>query len=127
MVAQKVARVPGSRSSRTVPKTCVCGQPIMFPTVVVSIAVGPLGVQWVIGQPGKELRRGRRKLEGMAKRNLRMVRKQAPGALGICEYCNMQFASSEGQYDQAEWDIGTKFSEHKCKREDVNQAAARIV
>jgi hypothetical protein len=56
-----------------------------------------------------------------------MVKKQAPGALGVCEYCNMQFKSSRDQYDQAQWDIGTQFDAHKCNREDVNQAAARIV
>jgi hypothetical protein len=63
----------------------------------------------------------------MAKRKVRMVRRQVPGAVGVCEVCNMQFTSAADQYDQAEWDIGMQFSDHKCKREDVNQAAARIV
>ena len=39
----------------------------------------------------------------------------------------MQFKSPADQYDQAEWDIGTQFREHTCKREDIRQAAARIV
>jgi hypothetical protein len=47
--------------------------------------------------------------------------------MGVCEVCNMQFTSSADQYDQAEWDIGVQFREHTCKREDVSQAAARIV
>ena len=63
----------------------------------------------------------------MAKRKLQMVRKQTPGAVGVCETCNMQFKSPADQYDQAEWDIGTQFREHTCKREDIRQAAARIV
>jgi hypothetical protein len=63
----------------------------------------------------------------MAKRTVRMVRRQTPGAMGVCEVCNMQFTSSADQYDQAEWDIGVQFREHTCKREDVSQAAARIV
>jgi hypothetical protein len=63
----------------------------------------------------------------MAKRKVRMVRTQTPGAVGVCTVCNMQFKSSADQYDQAEWDIGMQFSEHKCKREDVSQVAARIV
>jgi hypothetical protein len=63
----------------------------------------------------------------MAKRKVRIVRRQTPGAVGVCEVCNMQFKSSADQYDQAEWDIGMQFSDHKCKREDENQAAVRIV
>jgi hypothetical protein len=51
-----------------------------------------------------------------------MARRQVPGAVGVCEVCNMQFTSAADQYDQAEWDIGMQFSDHKCKREDVNQA-----
>ena len=56
-----------------------------------------------------------------------MVRRQTPGAVGVCEVCNMQFESSADQYDQAEWDIGMQFTEHTCKREDEKQATGRTV
>ena len=69
----------------------------------------------------REVREG--KLAGLGKRRLRVVR-ESP-LLGVCEYCNMQFSSGESQL--AKSDIQVQFNEHKCKRQDVNQAAARIV
>jgi hypothetical protein len=63
----------------------------------------------------------------MSKRKLRIVKRQSPDTLGICEACNQQFASNLPQADKAEWEISTLFSRHKCKPEDASQAAARIV
>jgi hypothetical protein len=66
----------------------------------------------------------------MAKRKLRIVRRtnNIP-VLGVCEYCNMQFPAHQPVSGQAEAQasIQQQFNAHKCKREDVNQAAARIV
>jgi hypothetical protein len=62
----------------------------------------------------------------MAKPNLRIV-KRTPIAIGICEACNMQFHSKQPIEDNAETDMKIQFTEHKCKREDASQAAARIV
>jgi hypothetical protein len=66
----------------------------------------------------------------MPKRKLRIVRRtnNIP-VLGVCEFCNMQFPAHEpfsGQ-PEAQADIQQQFNAHKCKREDFNQAAARIV
>ena len=61
----------------------------------------------------------------MAKRNLRIVR-ETP-LLGVCEYCNAQFESGLMPVEAAKADIQERFNVHKCEREDVNQAAARIV
>ncbi len=63
----------------------------------------------------------------MPKRNLRIVKKQSPDTIGVCEACNMQFKSYLRNAEQAEWEIGVRFGEHKCKPEDASQAAARIV
>ena len=62
----------------------------------------------------------------MPKRNLRIVTR-TPIAIGICESCNMQFKSHQPIEDHAEVEMGAAFDAHKCKREDVNQAAVRIV
>jgi len=62
----------------------------------------------------------------MPKRNLRIV-KRTPIAIGICESCNMQFESHQPIEDDAEAEMRAAFDAHKCKREDINQAAARIV
>ena len=59
----------------------------------------------------------------MPERKLRIVREHP--LLGICEYCNMQFLGNQNQL--AKSDIQEQFNVHKCEREDVNQAAARIV
>jgi hypothetical protein len=61
----------------------------------------------------------------MAKRNLRIVRDHP--LLGICEHCGMQFHSGLLPVEAAKDDIQERFNVHKCEREDVNQAAARIV
>ncbi len=61
----------------------------------------------------------------MPERNLRIVRDHP--LLGICEYCNMQFPSGLMPIEAAKDDIQERFNVHKCEREDVNQAAARIV
>jgi len=47
--------------------------------------------------------------------------------LGVCEYCNAQFESGLMPVEAAKADIQERFNVHKCEREDVNQAAARIV
>ncbi len=65
----------------------------------------------------------------MAMRKLRIVRRtnNIP-VLGVCEFCDMQFSAHQpsGQ-SEAQAAIQQQFNAHKCKREDVNQAAARIV
>jgi len=61
----------------------------------------------------------------MAKRKLRIV-KETPH-LGICEYCNMQFSALTPLGAPNKTSIQQQFNAHKCKREDVNQAAARTV
>jgi hypothetical protein len=63
----------------------------------------------------------------MPKRNLRIVKKLYLLTVGICEYCNLEFTSKLPQHDQAQWEIETRFGEHKCKREDASQAAARVM
>ena len=47
--------------------------------------------------------------------------------LGVCEYCNEQFSGSGGERQLERSRIQAQFNVHKCAREDVNQAAARIV
>jgi hypothetical protein len=61
----------------------------------------------------------------MGKRNLRFVRDHP--LLGICEQCNAQFSSGLMPVEAAKADIQERFDAHKCEREDMNQAAARIV
>jgi len=63
----------------------------------------------------------------MPKRNLRIVKRYPRETMGVCEACNTQFKSYLPQQDKAEWEIQTRFDEHKCKPEDASQAAARIV
>ncbi len=63
----------------------------------------------------------------MPKRKLRIVKRQSPDTIGVCEGCNQQFTSHLPQADKAEWEISTLFSRHKCKPEDASEAAARIV
>ena len=63
----------------------------------------------------------------MAKRNLRIVKRvRNVPVLGVCEYCNAQF-SGDPDMGNAQSAIQEQFNAHKCKREDINQAAARIV
>ena len=66
----------------------------------------------------------------MPKRKLRIVRRtnNIP-VLGVCEFCNMQFPAHQplSGPSEAQAAIQQQFNAHKCEREDVNQAAARIV
>jgi hypothetical protein len=67
----------------------------------------------------------------LSKRNLRIVKrvKNVP-VLGVCEYCNAQFPADPhrlGQLGNAQSAIQEQFNAHKCKPEDANQAATRIV
>ena len=62
----------------------------------------------------------------MAKRSLRIV-KLTPIAIGICEFCNMQFKSHQSIEDNAEAELKTAFDAHCCQHEGSSQAAARIV
>ena len=66
----------------------------------------------------------------MPKRNLRIIRrvKNVP-VLGICEYCTMQFPAElhpHIQQGEAQAAIQQQFNAHKCKRADLNQAAAGV-
>ena len=51
----------------------------------------------------------------MPERKLRIVKRQSPDSIGVCEGCNQQFTSHLPQADKAEWEISTLFSRHKCK------------
>jgi hypothetical protein len=61
----------------------------------------------------------------MAKRKLRIVRETPQ--LGVCENCNMQFSAVTALGAPYIAAIQEQFKAHKCKPEDINQAAARIV
>lgn len=65
----------------------------------------------------------------MAKRNLRIVKRvRNIPVLGICEYCNAQFAADPiGEVAQAQSAIQQRFNAHTCKTENANQAAVRTV
>lgn len=65
----------------------------------------------------------------MPKRKLRIVRESGDTALlGICEYCSMQFSATLIQLGEDEQtSVQEQFDAHTCKREDLDQAAARIV
>jgi len=65
-----------------------------------------------------------------SKGNLRVVKwlGQVP-AIGVCTFCNRQFKvplESMKRVADAQWNLDLQFKEHKCKREDASQAAARI-
>jgi hypothetical protein len=62
----------------------------------------------------------------MPKRNLRIV-KHTPIAIGICEYCNSQFKSSQTSEDDVEAEMRAQFDAHKCQRLDESQNALRVV
>ena len=63
---------------------------------------------------------------GMAKRNLRIVKRvRNVPVLGICEYCDTQF-SGDPSTGNAESAIQKQFNAHKCKPGDASQAASRI-
>jgi len=65
------------------------------------------------------------------KRNLRLVKWDGTiPALGVCTFCNRQLKvpmESMKRVEDAQWNLDLQFREHKCKREDANQAATRIV
>jgi len=65
------------------------------------------------------------------KRNLRVVKWIGTiPAIGVCTYCSRQFKvplESMKRVVDAQWNLDLQFKEHKCKREDASQAAARIV
>ena len=65
------------------------------------------------------------------KRNLRVVKWIGTiPAIGVCTYCSRQFKvplESMKRVADAQWNLDLQFKEHKCKREDASQAAARIV
>jgi hypothetical protein len=50
----------------------------------------------------------------MPKRKLRFVKRYPRETIGVCEACNAQFKSYLPQQDKAEWEIKTRFEEHKC-------------
>jgi hypothetical protein len=65
------------------------------------------------------------------KRDLRVVKwiGTVP-AIGVCTYCSRQFKVPLGSMSHladAQESLRVQFVEHKCKREDASQAAARIV
>jgi len=59
----------------------------------------------------------------MAKRQLRIVKRNPAPMIGICEACNEQFKSYLPKEQQAEWEVKTLFSRHKCKPIDSSQNA----
>ena len=65
------------------------------------------------------------------KRDLRVVKWMGTiPAIGVCTYCSRQFKvppESMKRVADAQWNLDLQFKEHKCKREDASQAAARIV
>jgi hypothetical protein len=64
---------------------------------------------------------------GMAKRNLRIVKRvRNIPVLAVCEHCNAQF-SGDPNRGNAQSAIQSQFNAHKCKSEVASQAAARIV
>jgi len=64
---------------------------------------------------------------GMAKRNLRIVKRvRNVPVLGICEHCKAQFSGNPNM-GNAQSAIQEQFNAHKCQSEDASQAAARIV
>ena len=68
---------------------------------------------------------------GMTKRKFRIVKRENNiPVLGVCEYCNAQFAvdpDTIGQAKDAHAHIQKQFIAHKCKSEVASQSAARIV
>jgi hypothetical protein len=59
----------------------------------------------------------------MPKRNLRIVKASLYEKIAVCEACNKKFYSWLRQAEQAEWEIKTRFDEHKCKRDAASQTA----
>ena len=51
----------------------------------------------------------------MPERNLRIVKRQGAGTVGVCEACSEQFRSCIHPRSQAEWDIKILFERHKCR------------
>jgi hypothetical protein len=72
----------------------------------------------------------RPKKPAMPKRNLRVVKWVGTvPAIGVCTFCNRTFKVPLGSNRVADVQesLRVQFTEHKCKREDASQAAARIV
>jgi hypothetical protein len=65
----------------------------------------------------------------MAERSLRVVKWLGTvPAIAICTHCARQFkAPITASAGDAQESLRVQFTEHKCKREDASQAAARIV
>jgi hypothetical protein len=65
------------------------------------------------------------------KRNLRVVKWIGTiPAIGVCTHCSCQFKvplESMKRVADAQWNLDLQFKEHKCRREDASEAAARIV
>jgi hypothetical protein len=51
------------------------------------------------------------------------MQSDSPVVAGVCEFCNMQFKSSNPNLKDAGFDIKAQFDEHTCKREDVSHTA----
>jgi hypothetical protein len=66
----------------------------------------------------------------MAKRKFRIVKRENNiPVLGVCEYCNAQFAADPetvGQAKDGHAHIQKQFIAHKCKSEDASQSDAQI-
>ncbi len=63
----------------------------------------------------------------MPKRNLRIVKRvRNVPVLGICEYCNAQFAGDPNM-GNAQSAIQAQFNVHKCQKEDSSQSTSGIV
>jgi hypothetical protein len=67
----------------------------------------------------------------MPKRNLRVIKWVGTvPAIGVCTLCNRQFKvpmTAMKRVSDAQGSLRVQFTEHKCKREDASQTAARIV
>jgi len=66
-----------------------------------------------------------------AKRRFRIVKRENNiPVLGVCEYCNAEFAADPqtiGRPNDAHAHIQKQFIAHKCKRLDASKNAVRIV
>src|SRR5450432_2093374 len=66
-----------------------------------------------------------------AKRKFRIVKRENNiPVLGLCEYCNAEFAADPKSIDQpkdAHAHLQKQFIAHKCKRFDASKNAVRIV
>ncbi len=75
----------------------------------------------VVGGARKQSHLERRLIEsdcGMAKRQLRIVRSNPPGVIGVCEFCHKQFKTLASDFMEATDNIKIKFDDHTCKWQD---------